>query len=267
MPRLNFDEPATQARCQATRPDRLAAGPGKLSDDDVVRLSALGLTTLEVAHDLGNLLQVAGSAIRLIDRNLGAASRATMEPIIGGALSSIERAAALSRRILDTGRPRNSGSSAVYLDSLLADMRDELALAAGPTVQLELRLGNYIPALDCSQADLANVILNLAVNARDAMKKGGRLIISVSRAMPVDRGFGDRPDVVLSVSDTGCGMSQEIAAQAFKPFFTTKPGSRGTGLGLAMVSAFAGRLGGAADITSVVGRGTTVILRLPSCGG
>lgn len=237
-----------------------------LSDDDVVRLTALGLATLEVAHDLGNLLQVAGSAVRLIDRALGLARKPELNPLVSGALVSIERATTLSRRILDRGRPRPVGSEIVYLDALLNEMEDVIALSAGPNVQILLRMGDIIPGLACDRGDLENVVLNLVVNARDAMRDGGSLILCVDRGVP-DVPPTARPDVVFSVSDTGCGMSPAVAAQAFKPFFTTKTRDRGTGLGLAMVGAFAGRLGGSAEISSADDMGTTVTLRLPNCGG
>lgn len=265
MPRLNFAEPALHAP-PTIRLSRATEPPCALSNDEVVRLSTLGLTTLEVAHDLGNLLQVVGSAIRLIDRNLGEATQATLNPIISGALASVERASTLSRRILDTARPRPA-DGVIYLDTLLNEMRDEIVLAAGPAVQTIVQYGDYIPAIACCRTDLENVILNLVVNAKDAMREGGYLTLLVERDRAQARALQDRPDVLLSVADTGCGMTQAVAAQAFKPFFTTKPRDRGTGLGLAMVGAFAARLGGSADIVSVVGQGTTVILRLPSCGG
>lgn len=267
MPRLNFAQPVIQTKPPASRFARATEQPCSLSNDEVIRLSSLGLTTLEVAHDLRNLLQVATSAIRLIDRNLSKQPRATLGPFIGGALASIERASTLSRRLLDTARPRPAKGCVIYIDALLNEMRGQIALAAGPTVQLKLRSGNFIPAINCHRADLENVILNLVVNARDAMRAGGQLTLLVERDTATALLPQKRPDVVLSVADSGCGMPQAVAAQAFKPFFTTKSRDRGTGLGLAMVAAFAGRLGGTAEIMSIMGQGTTVTLRLPSCSG
>ena len=255
-----------RAEAPSSRPFGRTEQLTSLSDDDVVRLTALGLATLEVAHDLGNLLQVAGSAVRLIDRTLRGARKPELNPLVSSALVSIERATTLSRRILDSGRPRPVGSEIVYLDALLAEMEEVIALAAGPHVQVIRRMSDIIPAIACHRGDLENVVLNLVVNARDAMSDGGTLILCV------DRDVSDVPatalaKVVFSVSDTGCGMSPAVAAQAFKPFFTTKPRDLGTGLGLALVGAFAGRLGGSAEISSADDMGTTVTLRLPSCGG
>lgn len=266
MPRLNFAEPAVPT---SARWSRLGSEgrPCSLSDDEIARLSSLGLTTLEVAHDLRNLLQVAGSAVHLIDRHLEEGSRAHLGYYIGGALASIERASALSRRILDTARPRSQGNSMVYADTVLSDMRGEIALAAGSSIQVIMHCGDIIPAILCHRPDLENAILNLVVNARDAMGGQGRLSLIVTRDDGVISDSRHRADVVLSVADTGCGMPAHVAAQAFRPFFTTKPRDRGTGLGLAMVGAFAGRLGGTADIASIVGEGTTVTLRLPGCQG
>ena len=254
MPRLNFSEPPVQS-------DGTVRGPCSLTNDEVVRLSSLSLTTLEVAHDLRNLLQIASSAICLIDRNLEASSRAALDPIISGALTAMERAATLSRRILDSSRPRPFDSPLVYLDTLLTELRTEIDLAVGPAVRTVVQLGDYIPPISCHRADLENVILNLVVNARDAMPAGGTLTLSVERDSSAASPVGS---VVLTVADTGCGMAQSVAAHAFKPFFTTKPRGLGSGLGLALVRAFAGRIGGSATIASAVGQGSTIILRLPS---
>ena len=267
MPQSNVSGPPLPGSCHARKPDYPVDAPRDLGTEEVVQLSPLELVTLEVAHDLGNLLQVASSAIRIIDRSLDGVPRSKLDPIIYGALASIERASALSRRILDTGRPAPIGRSIVYLDSLLADMREEIALAAGPAIRLIFEFGDCIPAIACHRADLENVLLNLVANARDAMGTKGRLTLSVARSGPAGGAASGRPEVVLRVADTGCGMPPSVSARAFRPFFTTKAADRGTGLGLALVRAFVTRLGGSADIFSVVGKGTTVLLRLPSSGG
>lgn len=262
MPRLNFAEPP---HCGA-QPHGAASLPF-VQGDDIVRLSALRTTTLEVAHDLGNLLQVAGSAIQLIKRNLDGPPAGTLGPVIGAALAAIERATLLSRRILDAGQSRTPAPSTVHPDRLVTKMLGEIALAAGPAVRVVVEAAEPVPAVPCQGPDLENVILNLVVNARDAMPDGGLLTIAVRQTPARSSGLRHRSDVILSVADTGCGMSQAVAAQAFTPFFTTKPRHRGTGLGLAMVGTFAGRLGGAAEIVSSEGSGTTVVLRLPGCDG
>jgi signal transduction histidine kinase len=240
-----------------------------LADPDILRLTALGLKTMEVAHDLGNLLQVVGSAVRLIDRNVAPTASAELRFFIAGALSSVERAATLSRRILARSRPKGVTNEVTYLDEVLIDIQQMIALAAGPDVTLEIVSSDDVPAVACDKRDLENVILNLVINARDAMDGKGHLRLSLDRENHGRSGdFGlRRPDVILKVRDTGCGMRPEVAAQVFRPFFTTKANGAGTGLGLAMVNEFARRLDGSVSLESELGRGTTMILRMPSCGG
>jgi len=238
-----------------------------LSGEDIQRLVALGLTTSEVAHDLGNLLQIVGSAVRLIDRGLGQACSPDLSPLIGGALSSVDRATALSRRLLDSAQAPHEPVARVYLDTVLAGIRNMILLAAGPAVAVELVVGEGLPAIRCDRHELENVILNLVSNARDAMHGAGRLIIAIEREVPDREAIaGISPGLSLRVTDTGCGMSPETAARAFQPFFTTKPRGRGTGLGLALAGAFAQRLGGSADIDSRIGEGTAITLHLPCSG-
>jgi signal transduction histidine kinase len=117
----------------------------------------------------------------------------------------------------------------------------------------------------CNVRELENVLLNLAFNARDAMPMGGRLCISANRGREDEENIGGGPIAILRVTDTGCGMSPEDAKRAFTPYFTTKGPGRGTGLGLAMVSEFARRAGGSAEIETEIGFGTSVVLRLPGC--
>jgi signal transduction histidine kinase len=246
------------------RPGLAEERPCSTEGQDHASFSAARLAAMEVAHDLGNLLQMIGSAIRVIDRDLAAAPRPGLVPIIGGALASVDRATILSRRILDADRPWPSAREVAQLDVVISEMLDRIALAAGPDVQIELEFGAGIPAVACGRDELENVILNLVVNARDAMDAAGRLKLSVTYTPPADATIAASRDVVLRVGDTGCGMPPSVAAQAFRPFFTTKGDDRGTGLGLAIVGAFVARLGGSADIASAVGTGTIVTLRLPA---
>lgn len=243
-------------------PSEEAVKPRQLRDEDVVRLTALGMTTLEVTHDLGNLLQVAGSAVRVIERHVKQAPQTTLLPIVDAAISSIERAMMLCHRILKTARPRTPVNEAVDADALLQDMHDALACAIGPGINLMVHTSSGVPGVKCHRADLENVILNLAINARDAMGGVGTLTMRVGRA-PSVRPSTARENVFISVADTGCGMSDDVAARIFEPFFTTKSDHHGTGLGLAMVAAFIGRLGGTVNAVSVVGKGTTFTLQFP----
>lgn len=233
-----------------------------LGEDDALQLAAIATTTLEVAHDLGNLLQLTSSALRMIDRRLSATRDVEVESLIGAALAAMERAIHLGQRLLHKGERPDHDSNLVYLDKLLGDLLEIIALAAKPGIVLALRCGDDIPAIVCCRRDLENVILNLAVNACDAMPAGGCLTLGITRDVTPAGGAA----VTLSVSDTGCGMSAAVAEKAFQPFFTTKADNRGTGLGLATVAAFAARHNGSAHIASTSGTGTTVTLRLPSYG-
>jgi signal transduction histidine kinase len=244
--------------------------PNRLEDQDVLRLATLGLMTVGVTHDLGNLLQAVGSAIRLIDRKLDDDARTEFAPLMECALESLARASALSRNILDLSKCKAALNEITCLDRTLGGIRQLVTLTAGPGVIVDVSLDGSLPPVVCNTRELENAILNLVINARDAMPVGGRLVISTHlEIIPAGPGAGQPADVarvVLSVTDTGCGMSPDLARQAFQPFFTTKPDDKGTGLGLAMVSDFARRAGGSAEIESVVDFGTTVTLRLPSCG-
>lgn len=245
--------------------------PNRLEDQDLIRLATLGLMTAGVAHDLGNMLQVVSSAVRLIDQKLDPATRAELAPLTAGAMDSVSRAGSLSRQILDLSRSSAATREITCLDRTLNSIRNLVILMAGPEVAVEFATPGSLPQVVCNTRELENVILNLVLNARDAMPEGGRLVISTfSETEPADY---DRfvtaggVTAVLSVCDTGCGMSPDVAGKVFKPFFTTKGDGRGTGLGLSMVSDFACRAGGSAQIESSVGRGTTVTLRLPGCAG
>jgi signal transduction histidine kinase len=209
---------------------------------------------MESAHDLRNQLQIVGSAVRLIARNLDPSDGDRLRAYIDGALISVDRASTLSQRILD--RSRDDGAAeVVQLHLVLAALRDVVLLAAGPSIAVAFIRAEEVPAVVCHRRDLENVILNLVANARDAMDGVGRLTLSIAC---------DGDAALLRVTDTGCGMNPEVARRALTPFFTTKRDGGGTGLGLAMADEFARRAGGSIRIESVPGKGTSVILRLPA---
>ncbi len=235
----------------------------------MMRLATLGLMTTGIAHDLGNLLQVIGSAVRLIERNVDPATGEELRPLTQGALASVDRAASLSRQILDLTSSQRALDEITYLDKIVASLRGLISLTVGPSIVVEITSEADVPAVICNTRELENAILNLVINARDAMPDGGCLTLSIhreggGRPRPSTQG-AEYPKAVLCVADTGSGISPAIASQVFEPFFTTKPRERGTGLGLAMVSDFARRWGGSAEIESRVGEGTSVTLRLPGC--
>ena len=242
----------------------------RLEDQDVMRLTTLGLMSAGIAHDLGNLLQVVNSAVRLIERRVDPRTSAELRPLTEGALEAIDRAACLSRRILDLTKSQGAVHEITFLDKTVSSLEGLIALTAGPSIVVDITAGDDVPAVICNARELENAILNLVINARDAMPDGGCLSVSVYREDGSESRNGrrgdDYPKAVLCITDTGCGIPPELAAEVFEPFVTTKPKDRGTGLGLAMVSDFARRAGGSAEIDSEVGEGTTVTLRLPGCG-
>jgi signal transduction histidine kinase len=184
-----------------------------------------------------------------------------------GALESVDRAAALSKQILGFSRAENGLEKFVHLGAAIAAIENPIRWTAGPAIQVDLAL-DAAPAVFCNIHELENAVLNLVINARDAMPEGGRLCIA---SYVDDRGKADLlaaeegPTVVLRVTDTGCGMTPEILMRAFQPRFTTKTAERGNGLGLAMVQEFARRSGGSVTIESAVGEGTSVVLRFGGC--
>jgi signal transduction histidine kinase len=230
------------------------------AQDELVRLVALGMMTSGIVHDFGNLMQVVSSAIRLIEQKLDRPALVEAEPFIRGALQSVDRAVALSRQILSVSRADGAFEEIVNLNAALASMANPLCWTAGSNVRVELAVADDLPAVFCNIRELESALLNLVINAKDATPNGGCLRIAAHGG-----DFEDGATVILRVSDTGCGMSPEIAKRAFQPLFTTKPIGRGNGLGLAMVSEFVRRVGGSVHIEGAPNCGTSITLRLPAC--
>lgn len=229
-------------------------------------LADLGLERLGMAHDLANLLQVVASAVELIDRGIDRAPKDEMRRLSRAALSTIDRAGKLGRRILDLSATPSSSGQVVDLCKVIAKMHDAILLAAGPALRVELQLPERVPAVFCDPREFELAVLNLVGNARDATPAGGTVAISVAADL---RGDNETPSladarVIFCVADTGCGMSAAMVREAFRPFFTTKPVDRGTGLGLAMVDDFARRFGATAGIDSEPGAGTSVFIAFPA---
>jgi len=230
------------------------------------KMEALGQLTGGIAHDFNNLLQVIMGALELIRRKAG--EREKVETWAGAALQSAERGASLTRQLLAFSRTQKLDLQPFVVADLVAGMRELLLRTLGSEIELVLDLDKAgLPVLsDRTQLELA--ILNLAINARDAMPDGGRLtiateIVSVPEGHPLLV-----PDdyVALCVSDTGQGMSPEIIERAFDPFFTTKTVGKGTGLGLSQVYGVARQAGGEARIESVLGAGTKITVMLRRSG-
>ena len=230
------------------------------------KLEAMGQLTGGVAHDFNNLLTpIIGGLDTLQRRGIGGPRE---HRLIDGALQAADRAKTLVQRLLAFARRQPLQPQAVDLVQLLRGMEGLLASTVGPQVRLEVRAPDGPPPARADANQLEMALLNLAVNARDAMPDGGELIIAASLDPAPDR-----PDLAggaylrLSVSDTGLGMDAATLARAVEPFFSTKGIGKGTGLGLSMVHGLASQLGGALAIDSAPGEGTTVRLWLPLSEG
>jgi PAS domain S-box-containing protein len=229
------------------------------------KMEAMGQLTGGVAHDFNNLLTpIVGGLDLLQRRGLGGERE---RRLIEGALASAERAKTLVQRLLAFARRQPLQACAVNVAALIRGMGDLIESTAGPQVKVVLQVAEPLPAAVADANQLEMALLNLAVNARDAMPDGGTLTISAN-AEQVDAGCAQRLKrgeyVRLYVADTGVGMDQEVLARAAEPFFSTKGVGRGTGLGLSMVHGLAQQLGGELSISSKSGLGTRVDLWLPA---
>jgi signal transduction histidine kinase/ActR/RegA family two-component response regulator len=224
------------------------------------KLEVIGQLTGGVAHDFNNLLTAVLGNIEL------AALRTRDQNVLGilkSASTAAERGAKLTGQLLAFARKQHLAPRVVSLNELVSSMGDLLLQTIGVTIRIETVLEKDLWAVMIDPTQLELVILNLAINSRDAMPHGGRLTVATKNIGVSDRPLAPREYVAISVSDTGSGMTQEVAAKAFEPFFTTKPVGQGTGLGLSQVLGFAQQSGGEVRIDSRVGEGTTITILLP----
>jgi PAS domain S-box-containing protein len=231
------------------------------------KMDALGQLTGGVAHDFNNLLTAILGAADALDEEL-AAGPDTAGPHVAMIRQAGERAAALTHRLLAFARKQPLDPRQTQINELLADFEPLLRRTLGEHIDIEFVRGSGLWKALVDPNELQNAILNLAINARDAMPGGGRLTIetanmSVARDYAEIHGIQPGQYVLVAVSDTGPGMPPEVVARAFDPFFTTKPAGQGSGLGLSMVYGFARQSGGHVKIYSEPGHGTTVKLYLP----
>nr|MBA3520854.1 response regulator [Hyphomicrobiales bacterium] len=232
------------------------------------KMEAVGQLTGGIAHDFNNLLTGITGSLDLIRRRLDANRTDGLDRFMDAASTSAQRAAALTHRLLAFARRQSLDTKPQDVNVLVAGLEDMLRRTLGEGVNLETVLESGLwPALtDANQ--LESALLNLTINARDAMPKGGQLTIETANThldeayalLTEDVSPGDY--VVICVSDTGSGMPAEVIAKAFDPFFTTKPVGQGTGLGLSMIYGYVKQSGGHVRIYSEVGQGTTVKLYL-----
>lgn len=226
------------------------------------KMEAMGTLTGGVAHDFNNLLTPIIGSLDLLQKRAGG-ERETR--LLEAALQSAERAKTLVQRLLAFARRQPLQAKSVDLRDLVQGMVELIASTSGPRVKIELALPADLPPVHTDPHQLEMAILNLAVNARDAMPDGGVLTLAASEEK-VSKGRGDLAPgryIHLKVADTGSGMDSETLARAIEPFFSTKGIGQGTGLGLSMVHGLAAQLGGAMLISSELGKGTCIDLWLP----
>ncbi|WP_237481251.1 PAS domain S-box protein [Lichenibacterium dinghuense] len=232
------------------------------------KMEAVGQLTGGIAHDFNNLLTGITGALDMMQRRIVQGRTVDVERYVGLAMSSANRAAALTHRLLAFSRRQTLDPRPVDGNALVSAMEDLLRRTLGEGVVLELALWPDLWQTRCDPHQLENAVLNLCINARDAMPDGGRLTVETTNASLDGRAASERDIppgdyVAFSVSDTGTGMPPDVVAKVFEPFFTTKPIGQGTGLGLSMIHGFARQSGGQVRIHSVVGRGTTMRILLP----
>lgn len=231
------------------------------------KMEAIGKLTGGVAHDFNNVLQVLRGNLELLQSRC-ARDQWTMERL-GNAIEAVDRGATLASQLLAFGRRQALRPEPVNLGTMVRATDDLLRRALGETIEVETVVSGGLWNAFVDAHQLENVLLNLAINARDAMPEGGKLTLELANAMLDDhyvRSLSDVPAgqyVMLGVTDTGSGMSVDVLEKAFEPFFTTKPEGQGTGLGLSMAYGFVKQSGGHIRIYSEPGHGTTVRIYLP----
>ncbi len=232
------------------------------------RMEAVGQLTGGVAHDFNNLLAVIMGNAELLGERLGAD-----DELVESIMRAASRGADLTQRLLAFSRRQPLRPRATDLRELVDGMGELLRRTLGETIKIEIMAPPDPCLVQIDPGQLENAVLNLAINARDAMPTGGRLDIKSAEATRSDDYFSTHPNldpdhyIVLEISDTGTGMAPDVMARAVEPFFTTKDVGEGTGLGLSMVHGFAMQSGGELVILSEEGRGTTTKLYLPRASG
>ena len=233
------------------------------------RLDALGQLTGGIAHDFNNALQGIISSLELASLSLDRRHAGQAKRHVMVSLDAALRAGRLTQRLLSLARRQTASSQCTCVTKVLSSMRELLDRTLGDDITLDVSFPEDLPSLACDSGQLESALVNLAVNARDAMSGHGHLSMACRVCAPDDSGVQVALDrahsvyVEITVSDDGPGMSEETRRRAFEPFFTTKPEGHGTGLGLSMVYGFMTQYGGAVDIRSMPGAGTSVLLYLP----
>jgi signal transduction histidine kinase/CheY-like chemotaxis protein len=232
------------------------------------KMEAVGQLTGGIAHDFNNLLTGIIGSLELLEVRLRQGRTADIQRYVAAAQGASKRAAALTHRLLAFSRRQTLDPKPTDVNRLVMDMEELIRRTVGPQITLEVATAGGLWSTQIDASQLESALLNLCINARDAMPEGGRLTIETANRWLDDRAAAERdlaPGQYLSlcVTDTGTGMTPEVIARAFDPFFTTKPIGQGTGLGLSMVYGFVRQSGGQVRIYSEIGCGTTMCLYLP----
>jgi len=232
------------------------------------KMEAVGQLTGGLAHDFNNILAGISGSLELMQVKLGQGRISDIDRYLSLALSATRRAASLTHRLLAFSRRQTLDPKPTDISSLVAGMEELIRRSIGPEIAFETVEPDRLWSTLVDAGQLENALLNLCLNARDAMPDGGRLTIEtvnrqIDHRQARERDLPPGDYVLLCVTDTGTGMAPDVVARAFDPFFTTKPIGQGTGLGLSMVYGFARQSGGQARIETAHGKGTTVGLYLP----
>ncbi len=237
------------------------------------KMEAVGQLTGGIAHDFNNLLAGVSGSLELMQNRIDQGRFDEVGPHVTAAMGAAERATSLVNRLLSFSRRQTLDPQPVDLAALLSATGELIGRAVGPAITIEMTVGEDAWMAHCDSNQLDNALLNLVINARDSMPHGGRISIATENVevdAEADRlSYEVTPGqyVVLSVADSGAGMSAEIVSRVFEPFFTTKPLGEGTGLGLSMVYGFVKQSQGHVGISSAPGQGTTVRIYLPRYAG
>ncbi len=236
------------------------------------KMEAVGQLTGGIAHDFNNLLTAIAGSLELLQTRLGRGRLEHLDRYIGSAQGAASRAAALTHRLLAFSRRQTLNPKPTRVNALAAGMEGRIQGTVGPQIEIETILAPAPWPTLCDPKQLENALLNLCIDARDAMPDGGRLTIETVNVQ-VDERDGREHDmtpgeyVSITVADTGSGVTPDVAARAFDPFFTTKTLGQDTGLGLSMIYGFAKQSGGQVRLRTEPGRGTTMGVYLPRYAG
>ncbi|WP_419898970.1 hybrid sensor histidine kinase/response regulator [Roseomonas sp. USHLN139] len=236
------------------------------------KMEAIGQLTGGLAHDFNNLMLGITGSLELLSTRIDQGRSDGIDRYVDAARGAADRAASLTHRLLAFSRQQTLDPRPIRVSPLITGMQTLLRGTVGPAISVQIKLGTDVWPILCDPNQLENALLNLCINARDAMPNGGQLTIATSN-LDLDeadanaRGLPAGQHVAICVTDTGVGMTPEVSSRAFEPFFTTKPIGQGTGLGLSMVYGFVQQSGGHVQILSEAGQGTTICLHLPRFQG